>query len=399
MKQKTYNSLKKKKSFFVQKNQPHGKMIDRMEGHLMLVDRLFDNMIEGVLITDAAGDIRFINPAFTEISGYGEEVIGLNPRILKSGQHSESFFREMWQSIEQEGNWKGEVWNKRKNGELYIQWTTITRITDDLGKPLYYASVITDITQRIRVEKQMKDDLLLAREVQKGALSKPIKNKQIHIEGVYLPSEMLGGDMYAWYQIDDHRYGMFLMDVMGHGVAPALVCMSVLSLLKGIITKCIDPDKVMQELNRHVFSLFRNEDSLQMKHYYLTSIYAVIDTQAKQITYASAGHPPGFLFDGNGQVIELDLGTVPLGMMPEMTVPIGVHSYSPNTKIVFYTDGIMEDENKNIRENIEQLKMLLIENQHLEADQMLNETISTLLNKAYSSKFQDDVTLIAATLR
>lgn len=399
MKQKTYNSLKQKKSFFVQKNQPHGKMIDRMEKYLILVERLFDSMIDGILITDKDGDITFINPAFSKISGYGEEVIGLNPRILKSGQHSASFFREMWQSIEHEGHWKGEIWNKRKNGELYIQRTTITRITDDLGKPLYYASVITDITQRVRVEKQMKDDLLLAREVQKGALSKPIKNKHIHIEGVYLPSEMLGGDMYAWYQIDAHRYGMFLMDVMGHGVAPALVCMSVLSLLRGIITKCIDPDKVMQELNRHVFSLFRDEDSLPMKHYYLTSIYAVIDTQDKRITYASAGHPPGLLFDGNGQVIELDIGTVPLGMMSEMDVPIGVHSYSPNTKIVFYTDGIMEDENKNIRENIEQLKILLNENQHLEADQMLNETISTLLNKAHSSRFQDDVTLIAATLR
>ena len=382
----------------VQKDQPQGKIIDKMEGHPMLIDRLFESMIEGVLITDTDGVIRWMNPAFSEISGYGDEVIGLNPRILQSGQHSPSFYREIWKSIGQKGTWIGEIWNKRKNGELYIQWTTITRISDDLGKPLYYAAVITDITQRIRVEQQVKDDLLLAREVQKGALSKPIKNTQIHIEGVYLPSEMLGGDMYAWYQIDDHRYGIFLMDVMGHGVAPALVCMSVLSLLKGIITKCIEPDKVMQEVNRHVFSLFRNEDSLQMKHYYLTSIYAAIDTQAKKITYASAGHPPGFLFDENGQVIELDLGTVPLGMMPDMDVPIGVHSYSPNTKLVFYTDGIMEDENRNIRENIEQLKMLLLKNRHLEADQFLDQTLIALLNKEHSSKFQDDVTLIAATL-
>ena len=230
-------------------------------------------MMEGVLITDTNGIIQFINPAFSKITGYGEEVIGMNPRILQSGQHDQSFYRHMWKSIEHEGQWEGEIFNKKKNGELYTQWTTITRITDDFGKPLYYASVLTDITKRKREEQQLHDDLLLAREVQKGALSKPIKDEHIHIEGVYLPSEMLGGDMYAWYKIDNNRYGIFLMDVMGHGVASALVSMSVRSLLRGIINNCIEPNKVMQELNHHVYSLFRGEDSLQIKNYYLTGIY------------------------------------------------------------------------------------------------------------------------------
>ena len=122
-------------------------------------------------------------------------------------------------------------------------------------------------------EQQLHDDLLLAREVQKGALSKPIKDEQIHIEGVYLPSDILGGDMYAWYKIDNNRYGIFLMDVMGHGVASALVSMSVRSLLRGIINKCIEPDLVMQELNHHIYSLFSGGDSLQIRNYYITAIY------------------------------------------------------------------------------------------------------------------------------
>ena len=137
MKKKIYDSSNNEESFFLPENKQH-----RIEEKLLLVDRLFQSMMEGVLITDTKGIIQFINPAFSKITGYGEEVIGMNPRILQSGQHGQSFYRHMWDSIEQQGQWKGEIFNKKKNGDMYIQWTTITRILDDLGNPLYYASVL-----------------------------------------------------------------------------------------------------------------------------------------------------------------------------------------------------------------------------------------------------------------
>ena len=154
------------------------------------------------------------------------------------------------------------------------------------------------------------------------------------------------------------RYGIFLMDVMGHGVASALVSMSVRSLLRGIINNCIEPNKVMQELNHHVYSLFRGEDSLQIKNYYLTGIYAVIHTIEKKIIYASAGQSTWFPTRGAiGQILELDAGSIPLGMLPEIEVETGVHHYhTRNTKMIFYTDGIIENEHKNTRDNINRLK-------------------------------------------
>lgn len=398
MKKKTYDSSKREESFFLSRRKNVNHKINRMEGQLLLVDRLFKSMMEGVLITDTEGIIQFINPAFSKITGYGEEVIGMNPRILQSGQHDKPFYAFMWKSIEQEGQWKGEIINKKKNGDLYFQWTTITRIVDDLGNPLYYASVLTDITMRKREEQQLQDDLLLAREVQKGALSKPIKDEHIHIEGVYLPSEILGGDMYEWYKIDHERYGIFLMDVMGHGVASSLVCMSVRSLLRGIITKCIDPDIVMKELNQHIHSLFPRGDSLQVKHYYITAIYAVVNVNKRTIIYASAGHPPGFLLEENGQIIELDAGSIPLGMLPDIEVQTGVHQYSKKAKVILYTDGIIENEYKNTRDTIEQLKHILRINQHAELNQMLSKIITTLLQENQVSKFQDDATILAAIM-
>ena len=154
MKKKICDSSKKEESFFLHKKQQIENTIDRIEGQLLLVDRLFQSMIEGVLITDTDGTIQFINPAFTSITGYDdEEVIGMNPRILQSGQHNQSFYQHMWKSIEHDGQWKGEIFNKKKNGQQYIQWTTITRITDDFGKPLYYASVLSDVTEQKREEQ------------------------------------------------------------------------------------------------------------------------------------------------------------------------------------------------------------------------------------------------------
>ena len=115
MKKKIYDSSKQEESFFLRQKQYK----DRVEGQLLLVDRLFKSMMEGVLITDTNGIIQFINPAFSKDTGYGKEVIGKNPRILQSGQHDQSFYHHMWESIEHEGQWKGEIFNKRKT-VIYI---------------------------------------------------------------------------------------------------------------------------------------------------------------------------------------------------------------------------------------------------------------------------------------
>ena len=368
-----------------------------IEDKSILTGSLLQSLMEGVMITDTSGVIKYMNPAFSEITGYGAEAIGLNPRILKSGKHDLDFYKQIWESIKQVGQWKGEIWNVRKNGQLYVQWTTITVIRDDCGKALYYTAVFSDITERIHEEQKLHDDLLLAREVQKGLLTQPVKEENIHIEGVYLPSIMLGGDMYAWYKIDEHRYGIFLMDVMGHGVASALVCMSLHSLLKGIINRLIVPEQVMQELNHHVISLYRENDSLSRKNYYLTGIYVVVDTKRKKITYASAGHPPGFFIDDKGIVTELDSGCIPLGILSEIEVETGVLTYTNKSKIILYTDGLIEKAGYSTRKSIDSLKELILSNQEDEVDQMLKQILSSLSEINGSEKFQDDVSLVITT--
>ncbi|RUL50497.1 PAS domain S-box protein [Lysinibacillus antri] len=368
-------------------------------GRLLVADKLFQNMLEGVFITDTTGVIKFINPAFSRITDYGEEIIGQTPRTFQSGKHDATFYQSMWQSVEQNGKWEGEIWNKKRNGELFLQQTTITIIKNESGQALYYAAVITDITERRKAEERLKDDLLLAKEVQKSALSQPIHNESIHIAGMYRPSELLGGDMYAWYQIDSHRYGIIMIDVMGHGVASALVCMSVRSLLRGIINTFIEPERVLEELNKHVYSLFREKESSQTKNYYLTCAYVVVDTNEHRIRYALAGHPPVFLISTDGDVNLLEEGTVPLGMLKNIVVKTGDHQYTPqHAWMVLYTDGLIESEGKSLRGNMGLLKNALVKNRSMNLDEMMHHSIANQLTELSISTFQDDVTMVVAKL-
>lgn len=111
---------------------------------------------EGMMITDPDGTIVRVNKAFTEITGYeADEVIGKNPRLLSSGYHDAEFYRQMWQCIIEKGNWKGEVWNRRRTGEIYPEWLTITAVKDQNGKITQYVSTLADISERKESEERI----------------------------------------------------------------------------------------------------------------------------------------------------------------------------------------------------------------------------------------------------
>ena len=108
---------------------------------------------EGIVITDITGLIVDVNPAFTGITGYTrEEVLGKTPHLLQSGHHDSQFYAVMWQSIKATGQWSGEVWNRRKNGEVYPEWLSITTVTGEDGEVTHYVGSCIDITERKQSE-------------------------------------------------------------------------------------------------------------------------------------------------------------------------------------------------------------------------------------------------------
>ncbi len=126
------------------------------EQDLRLAAQVFENSQEGIMITDAENRILMVNRAFGSVTGYApQEVIGKNPRILSSGQQDAAFYRELWASLRENGEWHGEVKNRRRNGELYPEWLTISVVKNEGGVTTNYVAVFTDITTRKRIEERL----------------------------------------------------------------------------------------------------------------------------------------------------------------------------------------------------------------------------------------------------
>ncbi|WP_341503195.1 EAL domain-containing protein [Gallaecimonas sp. GXIMD4217] len=126
--------------------------VDVTEQHLanarlQLAASVFTHAREGIIIADARGTIIDVNDAFTRITGYQRhEALGRNARMLKSGRQSPQFYKEMWRALVDHGHWHGEIWNRRKNGELYVEMLTISAVLDDAGRTRHYVALFTDIT-------------------------------------------------------------------------------------------------------------------------------------------------------------------------------------------------------------------------------------------------------------
>ena len=126
------------------------------ESNLRIAATAFEAQ-ESLMITDADGVILRVNRAFTVDTGYpAEEVVGQTPRILKSGRHDEAFYRAMWEAIKRTGTWQGEIWDRRKNGEVYPKWLSISAVKGDDGVVTHYVGSHIDITERKAAEEKIR---------------------------------------------------------------------------------------------------------------------------------------------------------------------------------------------------------------------------------------------------
>jgi diguanylate cyclase (GGDEF)-like protein/PAS domain S-box-containing protein len=131
----------------------------RQEEGNRLWAQAFESTRDGVVICNAQGRIERINRAFTEITGFGEdEALGRSPALLRSGRHGDDFYRELWHQVRKEGVWRGEIWNRRKNGEVYPEWLTINSVRSPGGEDMHYVGVFTDIS-RIKQDEARLEQL------------------------------------------------------------------------------------------------------------------------------------------------------------------------------------------------------------------------------------------------
>lgn len=122
------------------------------------IGRFLDHTAEAIVVTDARTRIVYVNRSFTRVTGYSwKEVSGKTPRILHSGRQSAEFYAHMWKCIHSTGRWQGEIWNRRKSGEIYPEWLSITAVKGGRGRVEHYLAIFSDITLRKREEQELYD--------------------------------------------------------------------------------------------------------------------------------------------------------------------------------------------------------------------------------------------------
>nr|WP_256358135.1 fused response regulator/phosphatase [Bacillus sp. sid0103] len=204
-------------------------------------------------------------------------------------------------------------------------------------------------------DKRLQYELDLAKQVQVSILSDPIKEEDVTISAIYKPSFELAGDLYAWYPISKHRYGVILLDMMGHGISSSLVCMYIYSALKDTITGMSDPELVMKELNRRMYQLQMPDHLI---NYYFTAIYLVLDTEKQTIEYVNAGHPAGIAMVDE-EVRLLTEGCCALGFFETIEVTKGVLPYKQGARMLLFTDGLSEGLEEEYEDAISKLTSTL----------------------------------------
>ncbi|WP_321816005.1 MULTISPECIES: EAL domain-containing protein [unclassified Paraburkholderia] len=180
---------------------------------LRLADQVVQSTLDGVMITDLSGTIERINPAFTRLTGYTErEAIGRNARLLASGRQGPAFYATLWQSIETNGHWKGEIWNRRKDGTIFLEYLTISSIRDAHGRCTHYAAIFADITQRRETEERLS--YLATHDALTGLANRTLFTERIALS---LARARRSGKRVAVMFLDLDRFKL-INDTMGHGV-------------------------------------------------------------------------------------------------------------------------------------------------------------------------------------
>ena len=129
----------------------------RAEAQLRLAAKVFESSSQGILITDSQAGVISTNWAFEKVTGCAqEEVIGKTPAILSSGRHDKVFYSDMWRSIAEKGYWQGEIWNRRKSGEIYPEWLTVSAVKDEQDNITHYIGVFSDISEQKAAQERIE---------------------------------------------------------------------------------------------------------------------------------------------------------------------------------------------------------------------------------------------------
>lgn len=342
---------------------------------------------DSILITNKSGHILRVNNAFTDLTGYTtEEVVGKTPRVLRSDRHDKNFYREMWQAISSEGFWSGEIWNRRKDGHVYLQRLTITAVRNASGEITHYVGNGKDLTLEKQAEAQ-RAELLAAQAVQRDLLPSSLPCLPgFDIAAALHPADEVSGDFFNVLNLADNSVGIVVADVSGHGLGPGLLMAQMQAHLRSIAELCSDPGEILSRANRF---FNRNQSGC-----FVTMFVVSLEVAARSFSYAGAGHQ-GYVLRANGEVHILESTSTPLGIEEHWTLPPREKiALAAGDIILLPTDGIEEAKDPNNNYFGRDRMFDLIRANATQSAAQIVEVISSAALEFTAGRQMDDVTAV-----
>jgi PAS domain S-box-containing protein len=303
---------------------------------VVLLSNAVEQTADTVLISDSAGRIEYVNPAFEKTTGFTrDEALGKTPRLLKSGYHGEDFYRHMWSRLLVGEPYRGMLVNRKKSGELYWANQTITPIKNPQGTVTHFVAVLKDVTETRKYHEQ-EVQLRLARAVQERFYPLAPRVKGLDIAAASHPAAETGGDYFDFIEAPDGALYVAIGDVSGHGFDAALIMALTRSYVRSFATLGMDVGEILGRVNRAIIGDLEPER-------YVTMLLVRLDVEAASLTYANAGHIPGALLDRSGGMDWImDATGIPLGVFPDATFATRHCQFRTEQILVLGTDGATE---------------------------------------------------------
>jgi sigma-B regulation protein RsbU (phosphoserine phosphatase) len=302
----------------------------------VLLTNAVEQTADSVFISDRAGRIEYVNPAFERTTGFTrDEALGNTPRLLKSAHHDEAFYKQMWAGLLAGEPYRGTLVNRRKTGELYWANQTITPITDVRGTITHFVSVLKDVSE-VRKYQEQEVQLELARAVQERFNPASPCLPGFDIAADSHPSDETGGDYFDFIDAPNGVLYVAIGDVSGHGFDAALIMALTRAYMRSFATLGMDVGEVLGRVNRAIVGDLE-------ENRYVTMLLVRIDIEAGTVTYASAGHIPGILLNGSeGIDCALNSTGIPLGVFADATFATRQCRFKAQQVLVLGTDGATE---------------------------------------------------------
>ncbi len=346
------------------------------------LSKQYSTMVDATNIvskTDIHGKITYVNDKFIEISGFSrEELLGNSHNIIRDPSLSASIFEDLWATLKSKKVWHGVITNLKKDGSKYTVNSSIFPIINEMGVIKEFIAIRHDITplHKLNTEIQMLHNYNLSQEQLaikklKAGIVNDMSEKECQV--LYSSSDVLSGDFYSIYKLNDGSTFLYVMDGQGHGISPALTVFAISSMLKQMIYGVTALEEIIEELASSVKSFLGEEEQLAY-----TMIK--ISSDKKSISYSSAGMYP-FLIKTDNEIIKIKANNL-LFMNFSALPKIETLSIENWNSLLVYSDGIVEHDNDDIK--------------YLSPEYLITNSseISTSIETISSKIFDDDVTLI-----